>query len=111
MIWEPECGSATAIYHWKPFLPSSPVTACQRITSPQPEAACDDPWKILDDRMCPDCEEIWHMICTSVQDAKSTIQTCESIVALQGAYQLAEYVTLRNLLRSRLRKLGEIVQS
>ena len=108
MIWEPESGSPTAMYHWKPFPESIPITAaCQRIFSPQPEAACDDPLEILD-RMCSDCREIWHIVYTSIESAKPTIRACYNIEALQGAYQLANGVTLQKLLRSRLRQLGEI---
>ena len=55
--------------------------------------------------MCVICNGVWHINCTSVDDARHSISEQTNLKVLRRALELADRKTLQQLLRSRISKL------
>jgi len=54
---------------------------------------------------CPICDGIWHIVFTSVADARDRVKTTTNVKVLSRALELASQVTLRKMIEARIRKL------
>jgi hypothetical protein len=55
--------------------------------------------------MCETCKGIWHINCTSVDDARHSIRDQANLKVLRRALELADRKTLRQALQSRISRL------
>ncbi len=57
------------------------------------------------EKQCPICAGVWHIVFTSVADAKTTVQSARNAKMLKRALELASQATLRKMIEVRIKKL------
>ena len=63
------------------------------------------PYVIYDQKKCIVCNGVWHIVFTSVQDARTSLKNQDNIKVLRRAADLTRSITLKMALEAKVRKL------
>ena len=59
---------------------------------------------------CAVCVGVWHLVCTSVQDARGELKHTNNLKVLRRAMELTKSVTLAKALGARIRKIEKYAE-
>jgi hypothetical protein len=110
MIWQRSDQTTHSRYHLLAGQNGNHVkTACGMEVYTRRGQQTEEVWAIYD-RMCPTCKQIWQIVFTSVDEARSTLKSVTDLPVLEGALRLARQkngaATLIKMLERRVQQAG-----
>lgn len=82
------------------------------------QTACGDQVQVRKDKQqsfpnhiadcCVVCTGVWRLVCTSVDDAKGTLNHATNMAVLRRSFEITGSITLKKLIGARIRKLEKV---